>query len=74
MLGRVGRLPSSQLLLEPFLGLVVGEEEHLADADAGAALNVLLGARVVLVPHVHDCGGLAAVGLRTVEAIKVFLN
>ena len=62
------------LLLEPLLSRIVGKKETLAHRDASPALNVLLGAGLVLVPHVHDCCRLASVRLCAEETLKVLLD
>lgn len=63
-----------QFLLEPFFFAVICEEEHFADGDARAPLDVLLRARLVLVAHVHDGGRFTPIRFRAEETIEVLLN
>ena len=49
-------------------------EQAFTDGDASAPLNVLLGARLVLITHVHDCSGLRPIDLLAEETLKVLLD
>jgi len=62
------------LLLEPLLGRVVGKKKTLAHRNASSAFNVLLGAGLVLVPHVHDCCRLTSIRLHAEETLEVLLD
>lgn len=54
--------------------MLVCIEQSLSHTNAGVALNVLLGACLMLVAHMHNSRRLTTVHLITEEAIKLFAD
>lgn len=63
-----------ELLLQPFARGFVSEEQHVADRDASTPLDVLFGAGLVLVAHVHDGGGFRPVRFCAKETVEILLD
>jgi hypothetical protein len=64
----------AEFSLEPLFGSIISEQKTLSYRDASASLNVLLGARLVLISHVHYCSGLGPIDLQAEKALEIFLN
>ena len=48
--------------------------QDIIDTDAPSSFNLLFGALLVLLAHVHDCSGTRAVELVTVEALVLLVD
>jgi hypothetical protein len=62
------------LLLKPLFGLLIGEQQTIANTNASITLYILLGAHIVLISHVHNSSCFASVRFLTENTLEVFLN